>query len=281
MKSISEIHISQEKEWQEYNEYRQKKVRGLRTGIPELDKLILGLTGIVGIQGEPGACKSTLALQIARHNAESGTPVLIVDRENGKHRFKDRLIAQIFRITLKMVQEAPLEAARSWYQHITSLGLYVETAPCEIDQLRVYLRELWDKHEKPMLLVMDSLQALPRGDLEERLGLQKWLEDLDQLKLDFQDQLTIILTSEKTKGSFGTPSKDGGKGTASIGYKCEQLLDLREDKASGLIFVDLVKNRDGAKFQNFCLELVMLTKDPNSFIFELRDGSRRVEETEF
>jgi predicted ATP-dependent serine protease len=272
MRSLRDIHIKQDADWKSYNAYRKKTLKGFQTGIPELDSNVLGLTGIVGIQGSPGSCKSTLAMQIASFNASRGTPVLFIDRENGKHRFKDRLISQLFKIPPKTVKEASDLDAREFYDRLTSLDLYVDTEPCSSSDIRSYLEEMYAEYEKPMLLVVDSLQSLPKTEQDERMSLQKWLEDLDQLKLDYVDKLTIIMTSEKSRGKYKEGTNDGGKGTGSIEYKCELLFDIRLDESSGLLFLDLVKNRDGATFQNHALEKIMASDDPNSFTFTLEDA---------
>lgn len=272
MRSLKDIHIKQDEDWRAYNDYRKKRVKGFETGIQALDQEVLGLTGIVGIQGAPGSCKSTLAMQVASYNASKGTPVLFVDRENGKHRFKDRLISQLFQIPPKAVKEASDESARRFYDRLTALDLYVDTEPCNSEAIRGYLEEMWTSYKKPMLLVVDSLQSMPKDGPDERLSLQKWLEELDQMKLDYVDKLTIIMTSEKSRGKYKEGTNDGGKGTGSIEYKCELLFDIRLDESSGLLFLDLVKNRDGATFQNHALAKVMASADPNSFTFRLEDA---------
>jgi replicative DNA helicase len=273
VRSLKDIHIRQDADWKAYNAYRKKQVKGFQTGLPELDANVLGLTGIVGIQGAPGSCKSTLAMQIASFNASRGTPVLFVDRENGKHRFKDRLISQLFNIAPKAVRDASDTKAREFYDRLTALDLYVDTEPCNVEIIREYLRDMHELYRKPMLLVVDSLQSMPKAPgLDERLGLQKWLEDLDQLKLDYVDKLTILMTSEKSRGKYKEGTNEGGKGTGSIEYKCELLFDMRCDPKSGFLFVDLVKNRDGATFQNHALGKVMASQqDPFSFTFRLED----------
>lgn len=272
MRSLKDLHIKQDADWKAYNDYRKKTLKGFQTGITELDSNVLGLTGIVGIQGSPGSCKSTLAMQIASYNASRGTPVLFIDRENGKHRFKDRLISQLFSIPPKAVKDASDDNARRFYDKLTALDLYVDTEPCSSDAIRQYLAEMYELYNKPILLVVDSLQSLPKTEQDERMSLQKWLEDLDQLKLDYVDKLTILMTSEKSRGKYKEGTNDGGKGTGSIEYKCELLFDVRFDEGSGLLFLDLVKNRDGATFQNHALRKVMASSDPNSFTFRLEDA---------
>ncbi len=270
LKSIDKLLLSLPEDWRAFNEHRKKKHKGFGTGLESVDSEVRGLTGIVGIQGAPGSCKSTLALQIASYNAAAGNPVLIVDRENGKHRFRSRLLAQVCKVSQEQIEKATDEQMRSWYQEVSKLELYVETEPVFADTVRQYLSELWDRYHRPILLVVDSLQALPRmPGLDERLGLQKWLEELDQLKLDFEGRLVVIMTSEKRRGSYAEASNDAGKGTGSIEFKCELLFDMRKGDAPGHFLLALVKNRDGACFEGVGLKQVFASKDASAFLYLL------------
>lgn len=269
MPKLLDIHIHHKSDWRAFNEARKKKSKGLSLGIPELDAQVLGLCGIVGIQGEPGACKSTLALQIAMHNVAAGVPVLMVDRENGAIRLRRRMLCNLFGVSSKMVDAASEAQFVKWYEEVKEFPFYVDTDPCQLEDVRAYLEEMRQIYEGPLLMIVDSLQALPKGDMEERIALQHWLEGLDQLKLDYKGDLTIIVTSEKKRGAYGEAAKDAGKGTNAIEYKCELLFDIRSDKNTGLLFLDLVKNRDGATFQDAVMSMELRDADMNSFVFKL------------
>lgn len=270
-RAIEQLRIDLADDWRAFNDYRKKKLKGFKIGIPELDAQVLGLQGITAIQGEPGSCKSTLALQIASYNAQQGVPVLVVDRENGRHRFKLRLISQLCAVPTKAILDAGDTQLHKWYHEVAKCPMYVDSDSSAVtyEQVRDYVEQVLDAHKKPMLLVVDSLQSLPKIEADERLSLQKWLEELDKLKLDFGSNLTILLTSEKKRGAYGSASKEAGKGTNAIEYKAELLFDIREDKDSGLLFLDLVKNRDGNTFANIALKKCLASADPSSFTFKL------------
>ena len=101
------------------------------------------------------------------------------------------------------------------------------------------------------------------------MALQQWLEGLDQLKLDFEGNLVILMTSEKSRGKYEVASKEGGKGTGAIEFKCEQLLDMRTMPGGRVIAIQLVKNRDGICTDDFYLVKQCANPDPSSFIFRL------------
>jgi len=275
MKNLHDISLQHIEDWKAFNAYRQGKLKGFKTGIPRLDRNILGLTGIVGIQGSPGACKSTLALQIARYNASVGNPVLIIDRENGKHRFRTRLLCQAAGVSQDEVLKCEDSKLRSYYNLVKDLFMYVDTgADISPEIIQDYLSQMFEIYQKPMLLVVDSLQALPRNGVDERHALEAWLCSLDQLKLDWDDNLAIIMTSEKKIGSFGEASIDAGKGTGGIGYKCEILLDMRRE--DDIFLLDIVKNRDGETVANIPLRKVLAAN--GGFTYKLEEGEINLSE---
>lgn len=255
---LKSLHIGSD--FEAFFRYTRKHVDGLETGIGQLDSALLGLAGLVGIQGAPGACKSTLGLQIASHNARNGVPVLVVDRENGRERIRSRLISQMTGVPLALQQKVEKSKLREIYDKIVRLPMLVETS----NELSVnYIADLAEamleiyKAKKGIVLI-DSLQALPRDGEEERQALERWLVSFDQLKLDFGDRLTFMFTSEKSRGRYDSASKEGGKGTGNIEYKCEQLIDMREVEGSiTKIITQVVKNRDYPKSGDIHLHKVI------------------------
>lgn len=271
MRSIHDLRLSQEEDWNAFNDFRKKRSNGFKTGITEFDAQIRGLTGVVGIQGSPGSCKSTLALQLASYNAENGIPVLFIDRENGRHRLKSRLISQVFGVSSDEVEKASEEQVVEWFHELAKLDLYAETQPVGIQEIRYYVSQLWEVYQKPIVVVVDSLQAMPPIDgMDERMSLQFWMSAFDQLKLDYEGKLMILVTIEKVKGQYDEANLQASKGTNSIGYKCELVFDIRRSREPGLFLVSLVKARDGAVFDNTLLRQVLGNpQDPFSFLYRL------------
>lgn len=272
MKTLQALRLLDLEKWENFLTFRERRLNGFKTGIDRLDKELLGLSGIVGIQGSPGSCKSTLALQIASNLAKEGTPVLIIDRENGLNRFKVRLACQLNQVDQYSVLKCNLETLKKYFAPLKNLPIFVDTsADISAEQIRSYLTQMWDVYKRPMLLVVDSLQALPRFGVEERLALETWLGVFDQLKLDFDGRLVTIMTSEKRRGTYGEAGKDGGKGTGSIEFKCEILIDVRVELDSPVIKAQIVKNRDGATTGDLLFQRRLATDHPNSFTFTLEN----------
>lgn len=254
--------------WASFLSYRSRRLTGIQTGIPALDRVLLGLSGITVLQGSPGSFKSSLALQIAGYQASLGNPALIIDRENGRERFRMRLLCQANAVSQVDVLTCEKARLKELVATVRDWPLYVETEPMRAyDQIGESLKEMERLHPgKPMLLVVDSLQAMPIIANEERISLQNWMGALDQAKLDWEGRLTTIVTSEKRRGAGGEEYEranlSSGKGSSSVEYKGEIVLDLRRNKQSGNIIVEVMKHRDGAA--NVAVELQLVLSDPSN-----------------
>jgi replicative DNA helicase len=276
MRSLNELTI--DKDWDAFLSFRDRKLQGVQTGVASIDRVLHGLSGVVVIQGAPGCNKSTLALQVAQHQAEQGNPSLIIDRENGRERFRLRLLCMSNRVSTVDALTCTKDTLRKYVTKIQNYPLYVCTDPIEsADEISKSLAALWEKHQKPMLLVVDSLQAMPLIAADERLSIQEWMKQLDQLKLDWEGRLTIIVTSEKARGEGGRNYSEAklssGKGAGGIEYKAEMVLDMRRANEGSEIIVEIVKNRDGCAGVAVRLQPVLANpSNPSSFTFKLEEA---------
>jgi replicative DNA helicase len=277
MKELNDLTI--DRNWEQFLSFRDRKLQGVQTGIGSLDRVLHGLSGVVVVQGAPGCNKSTLALQIAQFQAEKGNPSLVVDRENGRERFRLRLLCMSNRVSTVDALTCSVDVLRSYVQKIQGYPLYVCTDPIEsAAEISEALAALWEKHQKPMLLVVDSLQAMPLIAADERLSIQEWMKQLDQLKLDWEGRLTIIVTSEKARGEGGRNYSEAklssGKGAGGIEYKAEMVLDMRRANEGNEIIVEIVKNRDGVSGVAVRLQPVLANpSNPSSFTFKLEEAA--------
>lgn len=269
MRSLKDASIK--KGWKSFLAYRDRRLSGIQTGIVKIDSSLLGLGGVTVIQGETGASKSTLALQIAHHNLGLGNPVLMIDKENGEGRIRSRLICQRFGVSETDIKVAGEEKLREWAREVGSYPLYIYTeSVTDFAVVKERLLEMQSAHPaRPSLLLIDSLQAMSAVDDDQRINIEKWMYFFDELKVQADGQLTIIITSEKNRASYGTAAIGGAKGSNSVEYKAETLLDLRLSNA-GNVVVKVAKNRDGAAGSEFTLEkLFASTGNLNSFTFKL------------
>lgn len=271
--------LSLDKDWQSFLKYRDQKLQGIQSGFANLDRSLLGLTGVVVIQGAPGANKSTLALQVASYQAAQGNPVLVLDRENGFNRMRMRMLCQANRKSQTEILTCSKEDLRKYVETVRKYPVYLCTDPVDdIKVLNGYLKSIAEKYpSRPLMLVVDSIQAMPKLHTDPRLSIDAWLMLLDQAKLDWDGRLTILATSEKKRGGDGLEyeraSLGAGKGSGSIEYKSELVFDLRRNYETQGITLEVLKNRDG--HSGFTLEFGLERSNPSnasSFCYRLKES---------
>jgi len=233
----------------EFEQFCQKKLTGITTGVEELDKAILGLHGVILIQGGPAVNKSTLCTQIANHHAKKVGPVIFFDRENGVNRLRMRLICQSAKASQTDVILAFSEAATNRESFDIAVSR-LKKAPLhivnneELNTIDEMVGAVSAQYKRPVLLVIDSLQKMPLKGGDKRLSSDYWMNGFDDLKLKYENQqLNIIVVSEKKRGTYNEATMDGSKESGDNEYTAEIILDMRA--SAGTIICTVMKDRDG------------------------------------
>lgn len=274
MKTLKELAIGSD--WKSFSKARKRKSKvGVTTSLTGLDRYLGGLPGLTVIQGEPGSNKSTLCLQIASNLAKQGHPVYMIDCENGKNRLRFRLISQLNNLGQPEVFGGTDEEESQWEAQLNALPMYVENHLSMEDPEKTkrdivdLLKELHNKYQKSVIFIADSLQALPPFHDDPRLNIEAWIKFMDSVKVIADGMVHIIVTSEKRRGTYDGPYKDGGKGSGTIEYKAEAVLDLRKNAEKNCIILACTKNRDGE--ENFNIELFKKKSELGNFCFVLEE----------
>lgn len=273
---LSDIRIGREEDYDAFLADIESTSRGIKTGIGAIDTQLRGLQGIVGILGGPKACKSTLALQIAMYNAKQGNPVLFVDRENGRLLMRRRIICQENGVSWNEFRRWDrIQRAKAWTR-LYEYPFMLYTGAVDEKMVQEWLDAISKAYpNKKMVLVLDSLHKLPHRQSEIRSSIDTWLVFLDQIKLLYDERLTIVVTSEKRRGAYDVASPDGGKESGRIEYTLEQQLDLRrefddEGHEEGLI-LECTMNRHGPCSDKIRLDKICTNPtDKWSFTFKLK-----------
>jgi len=276
MRSLNESHISQN--WDSFKDYLRRRLRGVLTGIEGLDKFLLGLGNIVVLQGDTGCNKSTLALQILHHNLLLGNPGIIIDKENGEGRLRSRLLCQTSKKSETTLLASSDDEILPFAARVAALPLHIYTeALRDFDAIALRVGEAFSRYpNRPLIVLIDSLQALTPVDADQRVNLEKWMYFFDELKVAHNGRLTIIITSETKRAGYGTEDGIGrGKGTNAIEFKAETLLDMRQSEREGEVELLVAKHRDGIKGARFNLEKVLADRNNNrSFVFLMKEALR-------
>lgn len=255
--------------------FKRRKLQGLKTGVEALDRNLRGIHGITTIQGEPASCKSTLCLQIAHHVCAQGHPVLFLDRENGIQRMRLRILCQKFSLSQSQLFGMADAAMEEWQTYLNSIPLYIVNERIQEEEVFInHLKALYDVYKKPVLVVVDSLQAMPKVMPDERLNIQYWMEFFDTIKVKTEGRVYFLITCEKKRGAYEEARMDGGKGSNAIEYKSEVMLDIRRDPATGELILHCKKFRDGlSDFKVFFRKQLSDPQDERSFTYVLEEST--------
>jgi len=267
--------------WDRFEDFLANRVQGIKTGFPGLDSAVLGLPGLTVVQGEPKSNKSTFCLQVALNHAKHYGPVIYYDAENGVSRLLWRLGCLINGCSSTEYSKAESKDLRLQTKEFLEKHPFtiIEEDGGQIDNL--YLEEMvatvYEKHpKKKILLVLDSVQALPVLHENKRYSIDTWLQSIEAVKKNYQGYLTILVTSEKSKSMYKEAVVGGSKDSGGIEYKAELLLDMQAptaDRASCLLTI--AAGRDIPKGEQIFLAPKLANlKDPHSFTFTLEEEEK-------
>lgn len=264
---LESLHIGNR--WSIYESVRLKKRKGRTTGFAHIDKAMVVLPGFINILGDTNCGKSTLLMNIFAHNALKGVPVLLCDNENGLTLTRTRLLCHIGQLTPEAVESGKFfgDEERRYTEAVNtlvSLPIYYLDRLDE-EQIEKAVRELGKKYQKPVVLVVDSLNAFISGKEDERSELTRWVNFFNTLKNQLENWINIIMVTEKRKEDFGSGNNRGAKGAGSIDYRVEFALHLYPTKDKKGTIVAFEKNRFGPK------GIITTLRPSNPFTYTLEE----------
>lgn len=248
----------------------------IELGIRTLDNKLNGLAPFVVIMGEPKCCKSTVLTQIAAGHLAKDWPLLWFDRENGHRRTIRRLMCSISGKAWDRLSTYSPSKLNQMYDWICNKDIFLSHDPVTPEQFyETAVAFVKFFPDKPCLIFLDSIQALRKDYADRRAGIDKWLDCIEDLKMEYEDRLVIVCTSEKNRSAYGETYKGGSKESGSIEYKAEQLLDLAA-MDNGMIRVTILENRDGPdgvrEGQVYLEKVLEDGTNPRSFIYRLQES---------
>lgn len=178
------------------------------TGFHDLDDLLAGgLRGgqMVIIAARPGVGKSTLAVDIARHQTKNGSPTAIFSLEMSKQELAQRILSAEAEVRTSDLRQGQLEEGGwdSLARAVTALEetpLYIDDAPnLTLMEIRAKARRLHQQHTLGLIIV-DYLQLLTSGRRVESRQ-QEVAEFSRQLKLLAKElDVPLIAISQLNRG---------------------------------------------------------------------------------
>lgn len=254
----------------EYNVEHQGVMRGLSTGLIDLDKLTGGLRNkdMIVIGGRPSSGKTACGMQIAEHVAVNlHAPVGIFSLEMSAEALVARMMASRSRVNLRHVRDGYLSerdfpALTGAAGKLSSAPIYIDdTSAISIITLRAKARRMWQQYGIK-LLVVDYFQLLnvakrsnnKSADLMEvSAGLKALAKELN---------IPIIVLSqlgrdtEKRKGKDARPRMSDLSWSGALECDADVLMMLSKEKGEegdeleveedcAVVNLDLIKQRSG------------------------------------
>jgi hypothetical protein len=227
--------------------YNGKDILGAPSGIKSLDERVEGFFGLVGLTGEPGKGKTSLAIQTAVFNAFIlNKPVLYISLEVNKDMLITKIISHLTGIPLKRILKGGmnyeeskkfLEASFKVIQNKNLVVIGTDEAKFEIIENLIF--DLKDDYldrfgvEEEVLCILDYLNIfkdIPEEDIninnDSNDKSKAQMTKLIQIKNDTKSNWIIILAKNKQ----GYKKQDMGaiKGSGDLEYGFETLISLED-----------------------------------------------------
>lgn len=207
-------------------ERRQERgdvLRGLTTSLTDLDKRLHGLqqSDLIIVAGRPSMGKTSLALQMALHNATHGKSVAFFSMEMSKEQIVEKAVANIGRLPLENIRTGKM--SNDDYSRLSASLGRLNTAKFVIDdsggltveQVRARARGIKRQHGLDMIVV-DYLQLMS-GDGDNRnsevseisRGLKALAKEL-QIPVVVLSQLNRALEQRSDKRPTMADLRDSG-----------------------------------------------------------------------
>lgn len=171
---------------------KNKALPGLATGIPDLDRVLLGLNNsdLIILAARPGVGKTSFALNIAMHVGKtSGKAVAIFSLEMSKEQLATRLIASEAQVSSQKLGTGML--SQDDWRRITEACSIISAADIRIDDnptLTVADMNAQCRRVSNLgLVVIDYLQLMQSADSKGRMG-----ENRTQVVSDISRMLKIM-----------------------------------------------------------------------------------------
>lgn len=244
-------------------------ITGVATGFTEFDDKTSGLQAgdLVIVAGRPSMGKTSFALNVAEHAAvhQRCGAVAIFSMEMPAHQIATRLYSSLGRIDqmhLRTGRLADEEWARltEWYTRFSDVGIYVDDSPSLTPtEVRARVRRLHREHRDLALVVVDYLQLMrSRNSVENRaVEISEISRALKALAREVN--LPVVALSQLNRNIESRPEKKPQMSDLRESGALEQDADLiavlyrgderGEDENSGVINVEVVKQRNGPTFK--------------------------------
>lgn len=250
-----------------------RKLLGLTTGIPRLDKLTRGLQPgeltVIGASTSTG--KSQFTLLLARHIAAKHGPVLFFSLEMSEYSLLERLLAAAAGVDLVEVVGGgvwiPEELARfrEWRHRFetTPLPLHIdETSGIQTGAIRARLTRFLTRHPDTKLIVVDYLDLVGDAGDNEPIRRGEITKAIRGVAQSFKIHAILLsqLNRATEQQAHKRPTTANLKWSAQVGEVADNVILLHrpapeENKAPNTLTIIIDKQRRGPR-TDFDVEFV-------------------------
>ena len=233
----------------------KREIIGIKTGIRELDRALLGLSGVIVLGGKAGGGKTNLALHLAKQVAKNKTPVLFYSLEMAYIQIVTRLLSSLSKVgygdillkgntvdkeggkyqlpeedKLKLMEGLGQLAELGEYIHIKTTDtersgeITFETLKADVE----YLKKKFKTEE--VLVVVDHMQLFkPEGEYRDQIDKEQNL--INNFKnTSTKTNATILLISQQNKAGYDSDSVTSIKGSVEIIYLADVVMFIKANK---------------------------------------------------
>lgn len=242
VEKLSTILLRVQEEWE-----HPKPV--ISTPFPGLDYLMLGgfRPGELTILGaRPGMGKSALALEMTRHVARHGHPVLFVSREMSGEALARRLLAQEGRLdagTLRTGKHTDWTRVTAAINRVYGLPAYITERPRTVQAITQAVREV----PSCAFVVVDYLQILSApGVKDRRQQVETISAGLKQMALECKVPVFVLssLSRPDSKAKQTAPGMASLRDSGALEHDADTVMLLHREPKQLHTLCTIVKNRD-------------------------------------
>ena len=256
--------------------YKGKKTLGCPTGIKELDKVIDGIFGLVGLTGVPGMGKTSLALQIADHNIfKIENEVIYISLEVSY----DLLITKLAAFRAQTIMKHSLkdfleyEEAVKFYEAIEEIldkeNFYIIDKKFNptFEMIENIVKKIKEKKpNKEILVVLDYLNIFNEPSLKDIKDKNEKMAHIIQNFIDIKNKTkaNFLIILAKNKQGYKAAEMSSIKGDNNLEYGLETIVSLEDPKNVDInenpetldfnVVAVVFKNRWGENFRKIPLK---------------------------
>ena len=232
----------------------QRDLIGIKTGEIELDRALLGLSGVIVLGGKAGGGKTTLALHLAKKVAENKTPVLFYSLEMSRLAILTKLLSSLSKVgygdillrgktafeesSSNGLSEENKEALKEGFMKLQDIADYItiktrdyKDGEVTFDTLKADIEYLKKKHNtEEVLVIVDHLQLFtPSRDTRDQIDKEQDL--INKFKeINTNTNASILLISQQNKASYDKPSVTSIKGSVDIIYLADVVMFVKREE---------------------------------------------------